>query len=195
MDLCCLGSILVGTHKGTFYLDPYTRYGEKYGGSWVDAGRLRSSQYPSAVPLSFINLNITPSLGSVPALLEFSQVFELFTMVSAWHISISTLPDPDVLPSLVYGWIIAVTDIIKNYATKFGGNTFLVHTKIFTRKPRLKEYNSYGLTLRGLVVIPKDGVRVGCLIHSNLSLTHSSSAVFFAELLVLGHGFSWWDGC
>ena len=173
MDLCCLGSILVGTHKGTFYLDPYTRYGEKYGGSWVDAGRLRSSQYPSAVPLSFINLNITPSLGSVPALLEFSQVFELFTMVSEWHISISTLPDPDVLPPLVYGRIIAITDITKNYATKFSGNTFLVHTKIFTRKPRLREYNSYGLTLRCSVVIPVDRVRVGWLIHFNPTLIGS----------------------
>ena len=74
------------------------------------------------------------------------------------------------LQALVYGWIIAVTDITKNYATKFSGNTFLVHTKIFTRKPRLKEYNSYGLTLSCSVVIPVDRVRVGCLIHSNLTL-------------------------
>lgn len=68
-----------GTHKGTFYLDPYARIGEKYGGNWIEPGRLRSGQF-SAVPISFVNLNLTPGLGSKPALLDFTQVSDLFSM-------------------------------------------------------------------------------------------------------------------
>lgn len=55
--------------------------GDKYGGSWIEPGREKSSLI-GAVPLSFVNLNLTPSLGSKPALMDFSDVVELFGMVS-----------------------------------------------------------------------------------------------------------------
>ena len=69
-----------GTERGTFYLDPFSRIGEKYGGSWVENGRDRSSLF-NGLPLTYINMNLAPTVGKQPTLMSVKDVAELFSSV------------------------------------------------------------------------------------------------------------------
>lgn len=69
-----------GTEKGTFYLDPYCRLREKYGGAWIEHGR-ENSAFHEGKPISFLNLNLNPTVGKQPALMSMKDVLLLFSMV------------------------------------------------------------------------------------------------------------------
>lgn len=69
-----------GKECGLFYLDPYSRIGEKYGGSWVESGRDKSCMF-NGLPLAYINMNLTPTIGKQPTLMSVKHVAELFSSV------------------------------------------------------------------------------------------------------------------
>ncbi|XP_067933579.1 uncharacterized protein [Watersipora subatra] len=69
-----------GTERGTFFLDAYTRLGEKYAGAWINRGRDRSALY-QCNPTCYLNLNINPSLGRQRAIMSIADVASLFGMM------------------------------------------------------------------------------------------------------------------
>jgi oligopeptidase A len=68
-----------GANIASFYLDAYSRPGEKRGGAWMDTcldkriikGKVR-------LPVIYLNANGTPPIGDKPSLLSFSEVTTLF---------------------------------------------------------------------------------------------------------------------
>ncbi|MEE3328176.1 MAG: M3 family metallopeptidase [Myxococcota bacterium] len=72
-----------GTERAAFYLDPYSRPGQKRGGAWMDecVGRSVRLASPSAafrVPVAYLVCNHAPPVGDQPALLLFDEVQTLF---------------------------------------------------------------------------------------------------------------------
>jgi len=72
-----------GAQRAAFYLDPYSRPGQKRGGAWMDecVGRSeRLAHAPEAVrlPVAYLVCNHSPPVGEEPALLLFDEVQTLF---------------------------------------------------------------------------------------------------------------------
>ncbi len=66
-----------------FYLDPFSRPGEKRGGAWMDECLGRSSLFgpaPSSprLPVAYLVCNQTPPVGDRPSLMSFDEVKTLF---------------------------------------------------------------------------------------------------------------------
>ena len=66
-----------------FYLDPYSRPGEKRGGAWMNdcIGRakiLKASQLVTRLPVAYLVCNQTPPLDGKPSLMTFDEVQTLF---------------------------------------------------------------------------------------------------------------------
>ncbi|MBJ7901263.1 MAG: M3 family peptidase [Cyanobacteria bacterium RI_101] len=66
-----------------FYLDPYSRPGEKRGGAWMDVcvnrGVLRQGKEESLrLPVAYLICNQTPPVGDAPSLMTFDEVTTLF---------------------------------------------------------------------------------------------------------------------
>jgi oligopeptidase A len=64
-----------GTDLAAFYLDPYSRPGEKRGGAWMDEciGRV-----PGRQPVAYLVCNQAPPVAGRPSLMAFSEVETLF---------------------------------------------------------------------------------------------------------------------
>lgn len=71
---------VLGQERGTFFMDPFKRYGDKYAGSWGESGRQRSGLL-GVLPVSYIAMNLNPTVGKQPTLMSFHEVAELFSMV------------------------------------------------------------------------------------------------------------------
>ena len=72
-----------GSERAAFYLDPYSRPGQKRGGAWMDecVGRsVRLALPPSdfRAPVAYLVCNHSPPVGGQPALLLFDEVQTLF---------------------------------------------------------------------------------------------------------------------
>ena len=72
-----------GTPIAAFYLDPYSRPGEKRGGAWMDecvgrSRRLAESESEVRRPVAYLICNQTPPVEGRPALMSFSEVETLF---------------------------------------------------------------------------------------------------------------------
>ncbi len=69
-----------GERIARFYLDPYSRPGEKRGGAWMDECIPRSRDGAGAVriPVAYLVCNQTPPVGDEPSLMSFSEVETLF---------------------------------------------------------------------------------------------------------------------
>jgi oligopeptidase A len=72
-----------GSELAAFYLDPYTRPGEKRGGAWMDECVGRSSCLAPAgraarLPVAYLVCNQTPPVGETPSLMSFDEVETLF---------------------------------------------------------------------------------------------------------------------
>ena len=66
-----------------FYLDPYSRPGEKRGGAWMNdcigrAKLLEASQLVTRLPIAYLVCNQTPPLDGKPSLMTFDEVQTLF---------------------------------------------------------------------------------------------------------------------
>ena len=66
-----------------FYLDPYSRPGEKRGGAWMDecigrSRRLSSTDEEPRRPVAYLVCNQTPPVEGQPALMSFSEIETLF---------------------------------------------------------------------------------------------------------------------
>eukprot|EP00747_Dinoflagellata_sp_TGD_P048312 gnl/TRDRNA2_/TRDRNA2_145542_c2_seq1.p1 gnl/TRDRNA2_/TRDRNA2_145542_c2~~gnl/TRDRNA2_/TRDRNA2_145542_c2_seq1.p1 ORF type:complete len:794 (+),score=180.51 gnl/TRDRNA2_/TRDRNA2_145542_c2_seq1:284-2383(+) len=61
----------------SFFLDPYSRPADKRGGAWMDScvGR---SKVMNRKPVTYLNCNGSPPVGSTPALMTFREVTTLF---------------------------------------------------------------------------------------------------------------------
>lgn len=66
-----------GKHLASFYIDPYLRPSEKLSGTWMEAGR-EYSRLLDTTPISYLNLNLDPPLGSQPSFLSLDQLQTLF---------------------------------------------------------------------------------------------------------------------
>ena len=70
-----------GEEIAAFYLDAYSRPGEKRGGAWMDEclgrTRLGSSGAPRT-PVAYLVCNQTPPVGDQPSLMSFDEVLTLF---------------------------------------------------------------------------------------------------------------------
>ncbi|MCB1145529.1 MAG: M3 family metallopeptidase [Leptospiraceae bacterium] len=64
----------------SFFLDPYSRSGEKRGGAWMDVCRQREKLPEGKVqlPVAYLVCNGTPALKDRPSLMTFSEVETLF---------------------------------------------------------------------------------------------------------------------
>ena len=77
-----------GQPIASFYLDPYSRSGEKRGGAWMDecVGRALASECPGwaqlqdgvRLPVAHLVCNQTPPVGDRPSLMSFDEVRTLF---------------------------------------------------------------------------------------------------------------------
>lgn len=68
-----------GDEIATFYLDPYTRPGEKRGGAWYnDCLSCRIVNGKRRLPVVYLCCNGTPPVGDTPSLMSFSEVETLF---------------------------------------------------------------------------------------------------------------------
>lgn len=95
------GSITVsGTEMATFYVDPYKRSKDKYAGAWINTGREKSDSF-AGKPISFLNLNLIPSLGKQPSLMSVKDVALLFSMVSKNFIAVG---EQNTLQTKVLSW-------------------------------------------------------------------------------------------
>ncbi|MBE9116012.1 M3 family metallopeptidase [Lusitaniella coriacea LEGE 07157] len=66
-----------------FYLDPYSRPGEKRGGAWMDdcigrAKMVEGTQTTLRLPVAYLTCNQTPPVDGKPSLMRFSEVETLF---------------------------------------------------------------------------------------------------------------------
>ena len=68
-----------GTLRGEFYLDLYARE-NKRGGAWMDdcIGRKRNVDGSIQTPVAYLTCNLTPPIGSEPALFTHDEVITLF---------------------------------------------------------------------------------------------------------------------
>ncbi len=68
-----------GTLRGEFYLDLYARE-NKRGGAWMDdcIGRKRNIDGAIQTPVAYLTCNLTPPIGSEPALFTHDEVITLF---------------------------------------------------------------------------------------------------------------------
>jgi len=72
-----------GREIAAFYLDPYSRPGEKRGGAWMDECRGRSSLFGESpneprLPVAYLVCNQTPPVDGKPSLMSFYEVNTLF---------------------------------------------------------------------------------------------------------------------
>lgn len=66
-----------GDELATLYIDPYDRPHQKLVGAWVESGRERS-ELMGTKPIAYMNLNLTPPLGSRPTLLTTDEAATIF---------------------------------------------------------------------------------------------------------------------
>ncbi len=69
-----------GTELAGFYLDPFSRPGDKRGGAWMNAAldRMRRVDGSVRAPIAYLICNATPPVGERPALMTFIEVETLF---------------------------------------------------------------------------------------------------------------------
>jgi len=71
-----------GADVAAFYLDPYSRPGEKRGGAWMDECLARSSLFGEGggprLPVAYLVCNQAPPVGDRPSLMSHSEVTTLF---------------------------------------------------------------------------------------------------------------------
>ena len=72
-----------GAERAAFYLDPYSRPGQKRGGAWMDecvgrSVRLAPASSAFRSPVAYLVCNHSPPVGDQPALLLFDEVQTLF---------------------------------------------------------------------------------------------------------------------
>ncbi|MCR9097929.1 MAG: M3 family metallopeptidase [bacterium] len=69
-----------GAPIAAFYLDPYSRPGDKRGGAWMDEclGRTRLGRDAAREPVAYLVCNQTPPVGDRPSLMSFDEVLTLF---------------------------------------------------------------------------------------------------------------------
>lgn len=72
-----------GAHIASFFLDPYSRPGEKRGGAWMDDAVSRSAclRHPDGSPrkpVAYLVCNGSPPIGGKPSLMTFREVETLF---------------------------------------------------------------------------------------------------------------------
>lgn len=69
-----------GDPLAAFFLDPFSRPGDKRGGAWMDEclGRMRREGEPVRNPVAYLVCNQTPSVGDQPSLMTFDEVLTLF---------------------------------------------------------------------------------------------------------------------
>jgi oligopeptidase A len=72
-----------GAPLAHFYLDPYSRPGEKRGGAWMDECVARSADLAPEgeavrLPVAYLVCNGTPPVGDAPSLMSFDEVTTLF---------------------------------------------------------------------------------------------------------------------
>ncbi|QEY31419.1 M3 family peptidase [Synechococcus sp. RSCCF101] len=69
-----------GERLAAFYLDPYSRPGQKRGGAWMDdcLGRSLTPAGEPVLPVAYLICNQTPPLGDTPSLMTFEEVETLF---------------------------------------------------------------------------------------------------------------------
>ena len=69
-----------GAPLAAFYLDPFSRPGDKRGGAWMDEclGRTRLGATPAREPVAYLVCNQTPPVGDRPSLMSFDEVLTLF---------------------------------------------------------------------------------------------------------------------
>jgi len=66
-----------GEPVAAFFLDPYSRAGEKRGGAWMNEC-LGRSRLHAGVPVAYLVCNQTPPVGDRPSLMSFDEVLTLF---------------------------------------------------------------------------------------------------------------------
>lgn len=78
-DVLCFDVYEHGEKVASFYLDAYSRPGEKRGGAWMDQclGR-RIIDGMVRLPVVYLNANGTPPVGEKPSLMSFGEVTTLF---------------------------------------------------------------------------------------------------------------------
>ena len=69
-----------GKPLAAFYLDAYSRPGDKRGGAWMDEclGRTRLGGVAAREPVAYLVCNQTPPVGDQPSLMSFDEVLTLF---------------------------------------------------------------------------------------------------------------------
>jgi len=69
-----------GESLAAFFLDPYSRPGDKRGGAWMDEclGRTGLDAEGSREPVAYLVCNQTPPVGDQPSLMSFDEVLTLF---------------------------------------------------------------------------------------------------------------------
>ncbi|GFS96475.1 probable cytosolic oligopeptidase A [Nephila pilipes] len=114
-----------GKEVASFFIDPYSRIGEKIIGSWIDVGRNRSDVIGSD-PLAYLIFNFhSPSFGK-PSLLSFEDLKIL--MKKFGHLlqhSLTTVPYNEVAGLTNLEW-----DVVN--VCPFVMNSFLKHYKTFS---------------------------------------------------------------
>lgn len=66
-----------GERLASFFLDPYSRPGEKRGGAWMDVC-LQKSRAMNHLPVAYLTCNGSPPVGDTPSLMTFGEVETLF---------------------------------------------------------------------------------------------------------------------
>ena len=66
-----------GKRIASFYLDPYSRPGDKRGGAWMDVC-LQKSRALNRLPVAYLTCNGSPPVGGKPSLMTFREVETLF---------------------------------------------------------------------------------------------------------------------
>lgn len=66
-----------GAKIASFYLDPYSRPGEKQGGAWMNVC-LQKSRAMGHLPVAYLICNGSPPVGGKPSLMSFREVETLF---------------------------------------------------------------------------------------------------------------------
>ncbi|GFQ90211.1 probable cytosolic oligopeptidase A [Trichonephila clavata] len=109
----------------SFFIDPYSRSGEKIPGSWIDVGRNRSDVIGSD-PLAYLIFNFPPPSFGKPSLLSFDDLKIL--MKKFGHLlqhSLTTVPYNEVAGLTNLEW-----DVVN--VCPFVMNSFLKHYKTFS---------------------------------------------------------------
>lgn len=66
-----------GEHIASFFLDPYSRPGEKRGGAWMDVC-VGKSKVMDTKPVAYLTCNGSPPVGDKPSLMTFREIETLF---------------------------------------------------------------------------------------------------------------------